>query len=144
MTTKDITRKAAQEAAERENTARQEQTERDQLQTLQKQAATALNDLLTELRKQHYMVFNTILLLGIAFEVKKDENLDFYFVPSDLTQSDIYKKEFEDEQSEAEVIQESLQGIQQAAEPIAKRRNITSNRGRSVEAGRNDNTHFRG
>ena len=154
MATKDTTRKAAQEAAVKEKSnptsateaagevSNKQEQQSDHLQNLQQQASTALNALWVELRRQGYMAYNTILLLGIAFEVKKDEDNDFYFVPNNLTQNSIYRKNREEERTEDEVTDEVTQGLNLPT--IAHKRNITGNRGRSVEAGRNDNTPFRG
>lgn len=131
--------------AKKETTTTAAQTQRTELANLQDQAAKALNALWVELRKQGYMAYNTILLLGIAFEVKKDENNDFYFVPNDLTRNSIYRKDSEEEErSEAEVIDEVTEQLNQPADQTPKRRNISPNRGRSIEAGRNDNTPFKG
>lgn len=131
--------------AKKETTTTAAQTQRTELANLQDQAAKALNALWVELRKQGYMAYNTILLLGIAFEVKKDENNDFYFVPNDLTRNSIYRKDSEEEErSEAEVIDEVTEQLNQPADQTPKRRNISLNRGRSIEAGRNDNTLFKG
>ena len=90
------------------------------------------------------MVYNTILLLGIAFVVEKDENENFYFTPSDLNTAENYKAgNGKEEQEAAEVIADVVKGLPQA-NTKGTTKNITTNHGkfRSINKAANNNTPF--
>ncbi len=63
-----------------------------ELSQAQKETAAAINNCWRKLLEQGYKAYNIILFIGIAFEIKKDENDNFYLVPNDLSNSDIYKR----------------------------------------------------
>lgn len=79
-----------------------QEIKRDELSTLQTEAANALNSLVAALRKEKYRVITPVQLLSTVFSAKNDDNNGFRFEPINLSGADYLKYGFgrDDEDTE--------------------------------------------
>lgn len=71
-----------------------QEIKRDELSTLQTEAANALNSLVAALRKEKYRVITPVQLLSTVFSAKNDDNNGFRFEPINLSGADCLKYDF--------------------------------------------------
>lgn len=79
-----------------------QEIERDELSTLQTEAANALNNLVAVLRKENYRVITPVQLLSTAFSAKNDDNNGFCFEPINLSGADCLKYGFSRDDEDTE------------------------------------------